>query len=426
MGNYSLLVTMGALAVVGGFALSSRDASQSADVLLADNTYKNVAREASVAGLNMTLRRLVADTTSWVTMPSKYAFTDQPYQNATFSTTVSGGYGSTVVIGRCVVDTVDVVSTAEADGGRLHELRATVVRTCSSMAGIPPRYQYAVISEGNLTLNGNNKLFSADGVENSDIHTNSRMVVNGSNDVEGFGSYVTGGVVNPPFGGQFNPIDDWNGSDPNHYEGSNIEIPVFVPQDHLHKATYVNNGNVRINGSTTIDFTDYQGITGHGTQENPFIWYIDGSLTISGDFRARGVVAIITTGRIVLNGRGNIYAAMPGGSDPPPSAHNHPNKDAVHQWIADNVVDGIPLGLYTSDRVVMNGNHTLVGQVTANSGLVSNGRNTIFGGIVSRSAMTWNGNILVWAQGPNQGTLLNGPMVSALPDGIRMIAYSEW
>ena len=352
MGKFSLLIAIAAMAVISVLMLVSRQASQSADVLLADHTFKNIGREASLAGLNLTTRRLVDDTTSWAADPAKYAFTDQPYQHAHFSTRVSGGYGSTVVLGRCVIDTVDVVSVGTARGGRTHEIHATYVRTCSNAGGLPPAFRFATASEKNFDVDGEVRVWAADEDQNASIHSNRKLSVTDKAYIEGYGTYVQNG-------GACSYCDDGEHFDPNNpfmgtpyvQQADPIEIPAFVPEDYLPRATHYEtnlvDGVFYVNDNRTIDFTSYKGITGYGTKQNPAIWYIPGDLHINSDYlKVIGYVMIITVGYVHVNGDADILAELPPGVSPPQTSITNPNTEAVRDWFDQYVPDGTTLGLY--------------------------------------------------------------------------------
>ncbi|HUF08775.1 MAG TPA: hypothetical protein VMO47_05605 [Rhodothermales bacterium] len=133
MGNYILLVTLATVVAVSSLMSSTRSSNIRADVRLASHTYKSViAREAATTGLNLTVRRLVADTSRWTHDPSEYGFTDQPYKKARFTTAVLANYSPGPLLNQCAVDTVDVVSTGFPDGSRgaNHRIEATYVRSC--------------------------------------------------------------------------------------------------------------------------------------------------------------------------------------------------------------------------------------------------------------------------------------------------------
>jgi len=136
MGNYILLVTLAAVVAVSSLMSSTRSSNIRAERRLASHTYKSIiAREAATTGLNLTVRRLVADTSRWTHNPSEYGFTDQRYKKALFTTTVLANYSPGPLLDQCAIDTVDVVSTgfpnADGTGFGNHRVEATYVRTCA-------------------------------------------------------------------------------------------------------------------------------------------------------------------------------------------------------------------------------------------------------------------------------------------------------
>ena len=428
MGNYSIALVCAALIGLSLVTNNAKRSTYGSDVVLSNHVMKEIAREAALTGFNMTVRRLVADTASWSVNEASYEYDDSNYHLSHFTTDVRPVYSPTEAIGACNIDTVDVVSKGLADGGGWHEVKATVVRTCSSVAGRPPQYDYAVISDLDMTLNGSQKIWSGDGIENADIHTNQKLTVNGGNNVQGFGSYTESSVINPQewVYEQFLPVDDWNGATYNTYQKAHIDIDTFVPEDYLDQATYIDNGDVTLNGVVNLDFTDFNGVTGYGTQENPFIWYVDGRLIFNGLTRTTGYVVIITTDDIIFNGNAKVVSSLEGATAPPESWPWSPNTEASRAWIAQYLSEGTMLGVYTSADVTYNGQGVFVGQITANGKVTLNGSNTIYGGIVTKEKLTFNGTLMEWAKGPNDAILLGSGTNSSLPDGVRLLAFAEF
>ena len=139
MGNYGIIFVLAGIVAVSTLLYSSRKVTTAADIELSQQTYKILAREASLTGLNLTARRLAADTTTWSTNPARYEFTDKPYKYASFTTDVQSNYTTGVVVGGCPADTVDIISTgtaqsvASADSGRVrHVVEATFARVCEA------------------------------------------------------------------------------------------------------------------------------------------------------------------------------------------------------------------------------------------------------------------------------------------------------
>ena len=95
-----------------------------------------LARQAAIQGLNETARKLVADSTNWLSNPEKYAFLNASLGDAHYSTEVAAPYGVASFTNGCSADTVDVISTAALQNGESHRVEATYVRTCGDDIGV--------------------------------------------------------------------------------------------------------------------------------------------------------------------------------------------------------------------------------------------------------------------------------------------------
>jgi hypothetical protein len=136
MGNYALLLVLAAAVAASVSLHSSRMSAAAQQRKLANHVNKSItAREAAITGLNLTVRRLAADTARWTLNPSQYEFENEPYRRAMFTTSVLDNYPPGPLLDECAIDTVDVVSTgfpnADSSGFRKHRIEATYVRTCA-------------------------------------------------------------------------------------------------------------------------------------------------------------------------------------------------------------------------------------------------------------------------------------------------------
>ena len=96
--------------------------------------------------------------------------------------------------------------------------------------------------------------------------------------------------------------------------------------------------------------------------------------------------------------------------------------------------NGTTMGLYAAgcydgdcgnSGIHLNGKAVVVGQLFANNDLSINGDATVFGAITTRNKMHYNGKNVIWYTGGSSEILMGGTE-SALPDGIRMIAFVEF
>ena len=442
MGNYAIFFVLAGALSVSLVLYSTRASTRGADTALAQHTFKSVvAREAAQTGLNMTVRKMVADTSRWTVNPALYEFVDQPYKNATFTTDVQANYLPGPSADLCTMDTVDVISIgvpiADTTEARNHQIEATYVRTCRTTAGSSSALGLATASEKLFTVNGKTSIHSADASQNSNIHSNNSLYVNGEPNVEGYGTYVDPSNNKCDTCAGFLPNDDWNGASPNVFQSDSIQIPEFNPLDYLAGATHVHNGNYEVNGNTTIDFTNYQGYTTYGTVDNPFVWYIRGDLLINSDtFTSLGYVKIIVEGYVSINGNANMISSSDPSAPPPPtSTYYAPNEDAMREWIATYHTEGTSMGLYVAGTkddkpdeygLLFNGDNVFTGAVFANGRAHVNGNATVIGTMVTKGEMLYNGENVLWYVGGNGATDIFGGEEYDYPDGVRLLSYAEW
>jgi len=429
MGNYSVILSLGAAVVVAALVLAGMRSTSAADEVTNDYTYKVLAREGSATGLGLVVGKLARDTSSWADDPSIYGINNVAYGSTEFTVEVLANYAPTVRTGKCNIDTVDVVSTA-VSSDRQHVIEATYVRTCRD-AGGDPGATVAIASDQMFHINGESAVYSSDATQNANIHSNDVLYVDGEPEVEGYGTYVADAECGSCDG--FQPNDDWNGSDPNVFQGDYIDIPEFVAADWWPRRTFAE-GSVSLGGDV-IDFTNYQGITGYGTADNPFIWYIQGDLQIDGDVRFLGHVMVVVEGHMHIESDVTLLTSVPAATeDPPPSTIDDPNKDEMREWIADYVTSDITVGIYVEGSkdddpdeagIHINSNAVIAGHLFANHKIHVNGDATIIGGMVTKDIMHFNGKNVTWYTGLNESVDIRGSDIT-LPEGIRMIAYAEW
>ena len=101
MGQYSLIIVGGFIVIGGLIAVGSRTDNRVASGELAENFFKEEARDAAHAGLNLTLRKIVSDRGEW-TNEAKYEIAETEFRRASYQTDV-------IVHG--LGDTLDIVAT---------------------------------------------------------------------------------------------------------------------------------------------------------------------------------------------------------------------------------------------------------------------------------------------------------------------------
>jgi hypothetical protein len=435
MGNYSMILVLTATVVVSAIALNTRSSTRTSDRVLHDHTLKFVARQAAHTGLNVTGRRLAADTLSWSLDPSKYAYTDEPFQTATFSSQVFANYGPTIKLNKCFIDTVDVAVVGRV-GEVEHRIEAVYVRSCSEDgASRHEAFGYPLVTDQDLLVEQQLKVKSGTDSTNAGIHANQTLTGYGNPYVEGYGTYtVPGGECSDC--ANFLPNNDVNGDDPNVFQAPEIPLWTFDPTDYLEVATYVERSDVRFRrDDVTIDFTNFMGITGYGTADNPFIYYVPGNIQFDTNVNFIGYGLIVTEGWVEVTDNGNIYANIPSDVTPPPSNTDNPNTEAVRDFMNQYLSGGSSLALAIGGSkgqagedisLYVKGRSTVMGTVFMNGGVDIPGDATFYGSLTAMDDMVMDGKTMIWYNGASRTVEDLLARVLNAPEGIRLLDFAEW
>ena len=419
MGQSAVLLVIAATLTVGILVFASQRSTGDANVELASYHEKVLAREAASTGMNMTVRRLVDDPDSWMSSPGSYEYTNQAYYGAAFSTTVTSPHP----------DTVDIVSTG-VDGSGTHVIEARYAKGFTTL-GVPPSLRYAIISDEDLTLNGQANIMALNDESNANIHANGDMTVNGSNvTVEGHGTFSPSGsgTVNPEKAVDqvFVPNGDGNGADANMYEGEYIDIPDLDPNDYntIPPATLITAGDTTLSG--VIDLEAWATSLGlnAGTEENPFLLFVNGNFSTSGD------ITILGYGQVVVNGGVHISGNVVSSVEPMPD--NDATEEEWDAWAETNLdaAGNTTIGYFATGDITVSGGSTVVGQLFSNGTVNLNGGGgqemNIIGGITSSNVdINVNGGVNIRYAQISEATVLPGWEV-IVPEGVRLISWAEF
>ncbi|NNE34562.1 MAG: hypothetical protein HKN13_04970, partial [Rhodothermales bacterium] len=186
-----------------------------------------------------------------------------------------------------------------------------------------------------------------------------------------------------------------------------------------------------VSGDTTLFDMDRAWLTANGypavvgTEDHPFLLYVGGNLSNSGQVTIEGIYfQAIVAGEI--NVGGNIVAsstAVPDKNDPQAvwDAWNAANLDAS---------GNTPIGLYADGDITVSGGFAIVGQLFSNNTVTLNGgggqQMNILGGIVSSNTdINVNGGLVIqYAEMATVGTIEE--FESDTPEGVRLIAWAEF
>ena len=170
----------------------------------------------------------------------------------------------------------------------------------ASSPTVPPFLEYAIASGTELELEGNiNVRDDYNSNWNANVHTNGELETSGNAySVRGFGTYSN---QLESHSNNFVPNVNPN-SDPVTARVPPIDLPIFNPNDYLEIATNITNGDLTINGSTTL-----------GTKSHPAIYYVNGNINFRGSTNGYGI--FIATGNINFNGNVTVNTQDPDGSN---------------------------------------------------------------------------------------------------------------
>ena len=447
MGYYAMIILVGAFLIGGMVILGMQRDTGDADLDLAAYQYEFLAREAAQTGLNATVYKL-ADSYKMGSWTAGTYFNNVPYKTGSFTTAVTLAPQG---------DTVDVVARGFSGLGT-HVIFARYARDKSDK-GIPPAFKHAIVSDFYMQMDGNMLIASINDSLNASIHTNSDLTVKGNTFlVEGFGTYTGTVSLNNQAADNFIPNLDYNGPDPNYHWADSVKIPPIKTDSLMSTAqtksgTYIDMGGptgtaYQVNGAT-IDFTDpnsafwattpngYVCASGScGTEENPFIMFVNGPADFLNTVQVIGHGIIIATGAVAVASQGSgggIYGGI------------NPNQEttvllaALGDMQIGQSGGNACLGLGPSSYVDNAGDTRSNNHCASPSNGFSNGitlytegfvqfKGTPFivGGVVARKAeFSGGGNPWITYAAPNEG-IIDAGFEYIIPIGPILIAYSEF
>ncbi len=373
-----------------------------------------------MTGVNLSVRRLVDEPDNWFTDTDDYEYATTNYGGASFAVTATSPHP----------DTVTIVST-----GIQHTLPLVIEAVFVKglvQGGVNQIFTYAIVSELDLTLNGSVEILAASGTANANIHANGDLTSNGNRvHVEGFATYgPTGsGTVNPEraIDDIFDPNVDTNGAEVNVHEDDDVDIP------NIDVSLYSTSppADLVVAGDTTMFDIDRAWLTANGypavvgTEDHPFMLYVGGDLSNSGEVVIEGVYfQAIVAGEINIGG--NILAsttAVPDKNDP---------QAAWDAWNAANLdaSGNTPIGLFADGDITVSGGFAIVGQLFSNNTVTLNGgggnQMNILGGITSANTdINVNGGLVIQYAQIAEG-IVEDIVENDTPEGVRLVDWAEF
>lgn len=248
---------------------------------------------------------------------------------------------------------------------------------------IPKFLRYSVISDANVSIGGN--IYMRDDnnpLWNANVHTNGTFSLNGGNTVKGFLTYVTGiNGLTSKYNATFIPNSNPDNL-PAYYKSTAVSIPTFDPSAYSSIATKVYNSSTSITGNVTL-----------GSKDNPAIIYVNGDLSIAGNFTGYGV--FLVKGAVTCTGNFSLTSVDP---------------------LSNN------LGIYAGGNVSIQGG-TVRAQLFTNANVNISSNSQVYGGITAKGTISFQGGANFYYRPINES--LTNPFWPSDPDaGVASKIYS--
>ncbi|NND71608.1 MAG: hypothetical protein HKN43_08515 [Rhodothermales bacterium] len=283
MGKFAA-ISVAILTVVGAqYFMSGMQSARSTNVSNSNSQYEVLARQAALAGMNVAKLKL----------SESFESTTEIGQHQ------SSDYEVVATVSGTSADIVSTGTIMNADGESFsYEISARYDEVFSPLASAAPEFMsYAVLSGGDLNINGSLTLPTSLVGINSDIHTNGDLHISGStSSVQGFGTYAGSVSANPApaLYTTFSPVSN-DAELSSVYKSSVVDIPdfdisAFVDAIELDKSS---ESSQSVSGPQNFG----------GTRENPYVWYIDGDLNVGGTTVLDGYNIFLINGNFDIKGQ---------------------------------------------------------------------------------------------------------------------------
>jgi cytoskeletal protein CcmA (bactofilin family) len=319
MGNMSLILVMAAALTGGAVMYGMQKHTLGAEEQLSFQQAQFLAREAAFAGLEIEMQKAIrqvtpsmAGSSGWLQVPDG---TERSFNGAFYRVT---GNINTRCPNITSWDTLSVNYLLHAPNNWLMDVTATgrhgqgtnavyhEVNGCYIVMEAPnirpPAFDYAFISNGNFEFNGAVSVDSISGFGN--VHSNGRMYLGPNVRISGNATYAS--------------LDSESNTHTNtkvasFQRGATIEVrpfdpyPMHPPSGSQHRVdigspTLQGNMVIAPPGWPTDGTVPVEGSL--GTKSNPFYWYIDGDLNLSGQTHIRlpAHTIVVITGNMTTEG----------------------------------------------------------------------------------------------------------------------------
>jgi len=364
MGKIMVFAIVGLGLIAALYGMNSKQAMFEASSRVADEQYSVLARNAALAGFNIGRQKL-AETFAGGHVSGNYS---------------SGTYDTEVVVAGtdAMITSKGTMGSARFDE-RTYQIEGRFVKVRVLHDHAPVFMEYAILSDADLELGGNMSAeVIVDGTYssklNANVHTNANLLITGNSvEVGGFGTYSGTGEARPApsLEDSFQPNYMPESNMATAYQADEIDIPeidiaAMTATTNIDGTPYVDNytaSDVSLTGGT---------LSFGGTRENPYVWHIDGNLTMAGNTVIDGYVVFLVEGDVDLQGSVTIGET---GYDGP---------------------EETPIGIYATGKVDLHGSAHVEGQVFAGGDVtLLRGTPEIVGGITTHGSLNIIGDPVI-------------------------------
>jgi hypothetical protein len=453
MGKLSLILVIAAVAVSALVIFRSNSRAADADEQIYEHQYHVLARDAASTGMGTTVRRLTNLLSSnWASNSGGLQQTDVVYNGATYTVqTVSdqcsilpagdvaairteyGGVGNTELIE--VRSTGTVLGNVGTDDRQSHRQISCYLKADWG-AVLPPAFQYAMVSNLDMSLSGNAEVGGYLETELGNIHTNSNLSMSGNTDVNGHATYsgnastsgnasaITITEAEPVPIVQFDAAEfrAANGIP----TGATVQNGRFLYTNSNVSLSGNPSGNGTCNNPTTNSscriIQDPDNPPDRGASE-PYIWYINGNLSLSGQSYVRlpQYTIVIVTGTVSVSGSASIFVSGAPNAIPNQNASN----TTVRNWIQTQFINNeMPIAVYSTGDMSLSGLGSILGNYYTNGGAQVSGNGRKVGSVAAYRTISASGNGQFFYTSVAEPTVIPGIRLPG--DQIVRIAIAEW
>lgn len=427
MGQFALILSISGLLLAGVLLYNGQMRTSEAQSVADEYSVDRLAREAAQVGLRQVVGRLNAEIDQWssdlAVAQARFNIPPTDYQGATYRVVIDNmTLGATPADPDRVWATVTASydswnSGAQAVGATDFIINAVYEKGLRDI-GVPPGMRNAVQTDEDLDIRGN-------ACVSGGVHANGDLATSGGAfRILGEGTYTTTQSSNHSqyFSGGIAQSDS-----------------VYIPLVPIPPAAYTHTitpptGTYVLNASTDPATTladGWHGHTGYGVQGDPYVLYINGNLSISGEVRLIGYSAIYVSGSVSIGGNSTL-SPVPASAGLPEVTSNmtcEQKMAAIASWVNQHMPNGSQIGIYAGGNITMGGNTNMVAHLTTNSSFTyTGGGNTnrlVIGGITAQNELEMSGNVMVHYTESSVDIEVPGDD-RMVPEGLRLVAYREW